>query len=168
MSATPILDLLTVLDPNQPLSLGQVRLNKDGVLELNSAAPPLQNSQFIWAGFPVRVSLHKSQENQTICDIVADLGTLPFSIQSPELRNILLAVMKGFRPPEDCKLMIGPRSAIWACQQTTLQLPLAPAAILAEITVFLHAMNPIILLIRDLRAAYDGRQPGGKALKTPN
>lgn len=153
MSASA-LDILTVLDPNQPLSFGQIALNADGVLEMRQA-PPLQQAQFTWHGVPVRINLHQPDgAAQTICDIVADLGPLPFSAQNPELRGMLLALIRGFRAPADCKLMLGPRQIIWACQQTILRVPLTPAAVLTEIVIFLHHMGPVLELLRDVQRAY--------------
>ena len=161
MSASPILDLLTVLETNQSLSLGQVSLNTDGVLELR-AAPPLQQAQFVWHGVPVRVNLHPlAEENQYTCDIVADLGPLPFSAQNPELRQVLIALMRGFHAPPECRLMLGPRQVIWAMQQTHMTLPLAPASVLAEVVVFLHRMGAVIELLRDVQDTYVP-VPGGQ------
>lgn len=167
MSATPILDLLTVIDIRRPLSMGQIRLNEDGVLEVVSTyPPPVQEAKFIWCGFPVNVSLHPDELGGVTCDIMADMGLLPFSAQNTELRAVLLAILRGFRPPKDARLMLGPRSVIWASQQTTLTSAVTPAAVLAEIAVFLHGMNPVMMLVRDLRAAYEGRQRTASPLHT--
>ncbi len=164
MSATSMLDILTVLDTHQPLSLGQVKMNPDGVLELKNAPSMPQHAQLSWYGVPVQISLHDAHDH-VICDIVADLGQLPFSAQNPGQRGALVAVIRGFVPPADCRLMLGPRQAIWACQQTKLPLPLTPAGILSEIVVFLHGMSPIMALLSDIQHAYDGGQLGGKSLK---
>ena len=164
MSATSMLDILTVLDTQQPLSMGQVKMNPDGVLELNHAPSMPQHAQFLWYGVPVQISLHDAKD-YVICDVVADMGQLPFSAQSPGQRGALVAVMKGFQAPTDCRLILGPRQAIWACQQTKIQPPLTPAAILSEIVVFLHDMGPIMALLSDIQHAYDGGQLGSKSLK---
>lgn len=157
------LEILTQINNSRPLSLGQVAVNKDGVLELREA-PTIQKSQFNWLGTPVHVSISQPDgESYDVCDIIADLGPLPFSAQNPELRGLLIAVMRGFKCPKDCRIMLGARGHIWLCQQTILSLPLTPAAVLGEIAVFLHGMTPIIRLCQDLIAAYGPPKSGQRA-----
>lgn len=164
MSASPLLNLLTVLDSSQPLSFGQLRLNGDGVLELR-AAPPLQQAQFVWHRVPVRVNLYQEADKpHTTCDVVADLGPLPFSAQNPAQRNALIALMRGFRAPPECKLMLGTRQSVWAFQQTYITLPLAPASVLAEVVVFLHRMGAIMEIVRDVQDAYGPTHGGQRRL----
>jgi hypothetical protein len=161
------LDLLTQLDSSRPLSLGQVTMNAEGVLEMRQA-PPLQQAQFRWHDVPVSVRLHKPEgSDDTICDIVADLGPVPFSAQNPELRALLLAVMRGFRPPIDSRVLLGPRQHLWMTQQTHIHLPLNPASVLAEVAVFLKRMGPVIALVRDLQRSYEPAGQGRAARLKP-
>ncbi len=162
------LDLLTKIDPSKPLSLGQLTTNADGVLEMRQA-PPLQEAQFNLHGVPVRVKLHQEADGEkTICDIIADCGPLPFSAQNSALRNLLLSVMKGFRAPTDSRVMLGARQHIWVLQQTTLTIPMVPAAVLTEVTLFVHHLGKIIALLNEvqqLHAPRSGGQAGTRGLK---
>jgi hypothetical protein len=154
------LDLLTKIDPSKPLSLGQLTMNADGVLEMRQA-PPLQEAQFNLRGIPVRVRLHQPSGNdKTICDIIADCGPLPFSAQNSALRNLLLSVMKGFRPPADARVMLGARQHVWVLQQTTLTIPIVPAAVLTEVTLFVHHLGKIIGLLAEIQQQHAPRSGG--------
>jgi len=76
-----------------PLGINAVETNEDGIPSL--ATPPKPSKlRFIVGGLPFNAAVSPNGDG-AICQVWADVGNLPFTVQSPAKRAAMLAVLQS-------------------------------------------------------------------------
>lgn len=127
-------------------SVNTVFVNQDGVLSM-ADKPRLSRNRFYVDGTECYV-LITPREQGGVVTVWGDLGTLPFTAQDPEGRNILLTLMRMMPAELPVRAVIDPEQRVLIMMETMLDQSVQATDVLVEAAIFVHHGKPFMNLFR--------------------
>jgi len=130
-----------------PLQVGTVHITADGLLGLLETPRP-SNQRFRLDDLIYHVAL-TPEEFGTRFRIWAELGYVPYTAQSPEIRRDLQAILRATRELERACFVLDASQKIVVIGETISEEPMTVDSMVYEVLRFLQEARPFVRLLAD-------------------
>jgi hypothetical protein len=128
-----------------PLSASAIFMTPEGVLGI--AKPPRPSElKFTVDGLTFNVAV-TFDGAQSICQILADVGHIPFTAQSPERRRSLLNVIRGIQDMGHSKLLVQEGQKILLFSESRLDGHATPEDLIHQTVLVLQEVRPFLRIL---------------------
>ncbi len=121
-----------------PLAMGQIAVVADGTLRVREDEP--LRFSFSFGGALVSALCTVASETMTV-DLSADLGPLPYSVQSVTARQGVIAML-GPQGESDGQFEIGDKNMIHFRGALAVERPFTPASLMTALTTYMMGAKP--------------------------
>lgn len=132
-----------------PLGLNAVTTTPEGLLAI--ATPPQPSRlTFIADGMPFHAAV-SPDEDGAVCQVWAEVGHIPYTVQAPERRRKLLAVLRGIQamPLKRARFVVQDGQKILLAGQTRLSGRVAAEDLIHQTVLLLHEARPFLRLLAE-------------------
>lgn len=133
-----------------PLSVSNIKLTEEGYLAIFKEPPPSQ-FHFVYKGIPFYGAVMGDEEGHEL-SLWGELGYIPFSAQSPRLRQNVLEIMRAARKLPYARMVQEPGQKILVLWQSSIPNPLTPEAMVTEIVRFILESRAFVQLLGEYLA----------------
>lgn len=132
------------------LSVSNIKLTDEGYLAIFKE-PPASQFHFVYKGIPFYGTVIGDEAGHEL-SLWGELGYIPFSAQSPRLRQNVLEIMRAARKLPHARMVQEPGQKILILWQNSLPNPLTPEAMVTEIVRFILESRAFVQLLGDYLA----------------
>ncbi len=132
------------------LSVSNIKLTDEGYLAIFKEPPPSQ-FHFVYKGIPFYGTVMGDEAGHEL-SLWGELGYIPFSAQSPRLRQNVLEIMRAARNLPHARMVQEPGQKILILWQSSIPNPLTPEAMVTEIVRFILESRAFVQLLGDYLA----------------
>lgn len=128
-----------------PIGLNAIFTTPEGVLGI--AKPPRPSRlHFVAGGLPFHVSVGVEGE-ESICQIWAEVGHIPYTAQSPERRRTLLSLLRGMQDLKRAKFVVQGGHKILLFAETRIDGHVTPDDLAFETVMLIQEARPFVRLL---------------------
>ena len=130
-----------------PIALNAVTVTPDGVL---SVATPPQPSKltFMADGLPFHAAVSPDGTG-AVCQIWAEVCHIPFTVQAPDQRRRLLAVLQGIPALERARFVVQESQTVLLVSETRMEGAVTAEALIHETVLLLQEARPFLRLLAE-------------------
>ena len=148
LPASALHALALIAKSSSSLPLRSIEVDADGALHVNDPGPPAAFS-FMFDGVNVSARIRPTAEGY-IVDLAAQLGPVPYSTESREVRIELLHIAMNLREMGYPRFLIDRHQVMWLTTHLHRDERPTVDSVFYEIVLFLGRARPVIQLVRPL------------------
>lgn len=139
--------LATVDLDRMPLGINAIVTNEDGVPSLSTPPRP-SKLRFVIRGIPFQAAVSPEGDG-AVCQVWAEVGSLPFTAQSPAKRAAILAILLSATALPFARFVLQPDQRILLCCEDRTSGPATPEDIIHQTVRLLGEAGPFLDLLRE-------------------
>lgn len=128
-----------------PIAPGTLRMDDDGVVTVNRESVSSRHHFFL-DGLMFHVSL-MPRHDHTVFQIWAEVGYLPYSIESPQKRARLMTVLRATSGLDRAKFIVDEKQKILVLGQVEVEGTMTLADLMYETVQFLQEARPFLRVL---------------------
>jgi len=146
--------LAAVARSNLPLGLNTIYQTDDGVLAIPEAEHP-SRVRFFVQGLPFNLALSPKPagaaegEDGTVCQIWAEIGFVPYTVQSPERRRAVLTILRHAEALVHARFVIDGRQKILLTSEQRSPDGLSPDDVIHQAVLMILQGRPYLDLLAE-------------------
>lgn len=129
-----------------PLGMNAVFMTPEGVLGI--ARPPRPSKlTFVAEGLPFHAAVSPDGEDGAICQIWAEVGHIPYTVQSPDRRRRILSILRGIRGLSRARFVVQDGQKILLVGESRIAGQVTPEDLILETVLLIQEARPFLRLL---------------------
>lgn len=128
-----------------PLGINAVEFNDDGVPSISHPPKP-SRLRFVVHGIPFYAAVSPDGQTST-CQVWAEVGHLPFTVQSPAKRSAILAILQSTRSLPNARFAVQGGQKIILFSETRAEGSITPEDIVFQTVTLIQEARPFLDLL---------------------
>jgi hypothetical protein len=131
-----------------PLGVNAIEINEDGVPCI--AEPPQPSRlRYVVHGLPFYAAVSPEGDDGVTCQVWAEVGVLPFTVQSPAKRAAILTVLQSSKSLPTAKLLVQGGQKIILFSETRKSERFTPEDIIFQTVTILQEARPFLAILAE-------------------
>jgi hypothetical protein len=131
-----------------PLGVNAIDINADGVPSI--AEPPRPSRlRYVVHGLPFYAAVSPTEDDGATCQVWAEVGVLPYTVQSPAKRGAILAVLQSTRTLPTAKLLVQGGQKIILFSESRKSERFTPEDIIFQTVTVLQEARPFLAILAE-------------------